>query len=106
MGRGGATGRAESRLKNRSVTFSLFREAAMAREFRVLHHRQSGGTGGHWDLVENPIPFRASSAQAPHGEGSLCSALQHLAEEGWVPVLDLAQPGAQSGESFLLLTRG
>ena len=77
----------------------------MAREYRILHHRQSGVAGGHWDLVENPIPFRASSAGAPHGDGSLCGALQHLAAEGWAPVMDMQCP-AQTGESFILLGRG
>lgn len=74
-------------------------------EYRILHHRQSMA-GGHWDLVENPIPYRTSSASAPHGDGTLCAALQHLNTEGWRPVMDLFQPGAQSGETFLLLTRG
>jgi hypothetical protein len=77
----------------------------MAREFRILHHRQSGLTGGHWDLVENPIPYRSTSGQDPHGDGSLCAALETLAKEGWLPAMDLQHQQAQSGESFLLLTR-
>lgn len=76
----------------------------MARQFRVLHHRQSLG-GGHWDLTENLIPYRSSTAAAPHGEGSLCGALEHLAEEGWVPIMDLVHMQAQAGESFMLLVR-
>jgi hypothetical protein len=78
----------------------------MAREFIILHHRQSGSAGGHWDLVENPIPYRSSTANAPHGDGSLCSALTHLAEERWEPVMDLAHVQVQSGETFILLGRG
>jgi hypothetical protein len=74
------------------------------REYRILHHRQSL-SGGHWDLVENPIPFRASQAQVPSGEGSLCAALEHLAEEGWKPCMDLYHAQAQAGESFLLLVK-
>lgn len=77
----------------------------MAREFRILHHRQSGPAGGHWDLVENPILFRTSSAAAPHGEGSLCAALTAVAEEGWEPLMNLDHVQAQSGETFILLTR-
>ncbi|HEU4752565.1 MAG TPA: hypothetical protein VFU47_05605 [Armatimonadota bacterium] len=77
----------------------------MTREFRILHHRQSGLTGGHWDLVENPIPYRSSQAESAHGDGSLCIALEALAAEGWLPVMDLQHQQAQSGESFLLLTR-
>ena len=77
----------------------------MAREFRILHHRQSGVTGGHWDLVENPIPYRSTNAQDPHGDGSLCAALEVLAADGWLPAMDLQHQQAQSGESFLLLTR-
>lgn len=77
----------------------------MAREFQILHHRQSGHSGGHWDLVENPIPYRASNANVPHGEGSLCAALQALAAEGWEPVMDLAHVQAQSGETFILIAR-
>ena len=76
----------------------------MAREYRILHHRQSLG-GGHWDLVENPIPFRASAANVPHGEGSLCTALQNLGEEGWKPIMDLYHAQAQAGESFILLLK-
>lgn len=78
----------------------------MPREFRILHHRQSGMAGGHWDLVENPIPYRASAAGAPHGDGSLCSALHQLAEDRWLPVMDLTHVQSQSGETFILLTRG
>jgi hypothetical protein len=78
----------------------------MAREYRVLHHRQSGATGGHWDLVENPIVFRPSGAAVAQGDGSLCAALQHLDEEGWSPVMELIVTGAQSGETFILLGRG
>jgi hypothetical protein len=77
----------------------------MAREFRILHHRHAP-TGGHWDLVENPIPHRASAGAAPHGEGSLCGALQTLAAEGWSPVMSLEHAQAQMGESFILITRG
>jgi len=77
----------------------------MAREFRILHHRQHGPTGGHWDVVENPIPYRATSANAPHGEGSLCLALQTLAEEGWEPQMTIGHQQSQSGESFILLAR-
>ena len=77
----------------------------MAREFCILHHRQSGMAGGHWDLVENPIPYRASVAGAPHGEGSLCAALHHLAEEGWLPEMNLAHVQSQSGETFILMAR-
>ena len=76
----------------------------MPREFTILHHRQAL-QGGHWDLTENPIPYRGSQANAPHGEGSLCSALGLLAREGWVPVLDLAHQQAQSGETFILMAR-
>jgi hypothetical protein len=78
----------------------------MAREFRILHHRQSGPAGGHWDVVENPIPYRASTASAPHGEGSLCAALQEVAEDNWEPVMNLDHVQLQSGESFILLSRG
>jgi hypothetical protein len=77
----------------------------MPLEYRILHHRQAGGTGGHWDLVENPIPYRASTAGTPHGDGSLCSALCHLGQEGWRPIMDLVHAQTQSGESFLLLAR-
>jgi hypothetical protein len=77
----------------------------MAREYRILHHRQSGSTGGHWDLVENPLPVRTATAEVPQGEGSLCGALQHLGEQGWDPALDLQQSG-QPGESFILMVRG
>ena len=78
----------------------------MARQFRILHHRQSLASGGHWDLVENVIPHRAAVAQAPHGDGSLCAALEHLGEEGWVPVMDLMNVQSQAGETFILLVRG
>jgi hypothetical protein len=77
----------------------------MAREYRILHHRQSLG-GGHWDLTENPMPYRASASTAPHGDGTLCGALQDLSEEGWAPVMELMHAGAQSGESFILMGRG
>jgi hypothetical protein len=77
----------------------------MSQEFSILHHRQHGPTGGHWDLVENPIPYRASAANAPHGEGSLCSALHHLAAEGWSPLMTIGHMQSQSGESFILLGR-
>jgi hypothetical protein len=76
----------------------------MARQYRILHHRQSLA-GGHWDLVENLIPYRSSSAAAPHGEGSLCAALEALEAEGWVTVMDLVHANAQPGESFILLGR-
>jgi hypothetical protein len=76
----------------------------MAREFRILHHRQSLG-GGHWDLAENPIPYRASTANAPQGDGTLCAALEQLGTDGWSPVMDLYHQQAQSNESFLLLSR-
>jgi hypothetical protein len=76
----------------------------MAKEFRILHHRHAVN-GGHWDLVENPIPHRAAAA-APHGEGTLCVALQNLASEGWSPLMNLEVAQAQLGESFLLLCRG
>ena len=76
----------------------------MAKEFRILHHRYST-TGGHWDLVENPLPYRAGAANAPHGEGSVCESLQQLAADGWTPVLELAHATAQSGELFILLSR-
>jgi hypothetical protein len=77
----------------------------MAREYRILHHRQSLG-GGHWDLTENPLPYRASAAASPHGDGTLCGALQSLGEEGWTPLMELMHAGAQSGESFILMSRG
>jgi hypothetical protein len=77
----------------------------MSLEYRILHHRQSGSTGGHWDLVENTIPYRAASANEPHGDGSLCGALTHLGQEGWRPVMDLIHAQTQSGETFLLLGR-
>jgi len=77
----------------------------MAREFRILHHRQALA-GGHWDLTENPMPYRSASAEAPHGDGTLCAALQLLAEDGWGPVMDLYHQQAQSNESFILLARG
>ena len=76
----------------------------MNREYRILHHRQSL-QGGHWDMVENPIPFRSAAANVAHGEGSLCAALQHVATEGWVPIMDLYHAQAQAGESFILLVR-
>lgn len=77
----------------------------MSLEYRILHHRQSGSTGGHWDLVENTIPYRASTASEPHGDGSLCSALTELGAHGWRPVMDLIHAQTQSGESFMLLAR-
>jgi hypothetical protein len=76
----------------------------MAREFRILHHRQSLA-GGHWDLTENPIPHRATAATAPQGDSSLCGALADLSAEGWVPIMDLDHAQAQVGETFILLTR-
>ena len=77
----------------------------MARQYRILHHRQSL-SGGHWDLTENPIPIRpgSSGAHVPQGSGSLCSALEALDAEGWVPVIDL-HAQAQPGETFILLMR-
>jgi hypothetical protein len=78
----------------------------MAREFRILHHRQSGPAGGHWDFVENPIPYRASTAMEAHGEGSLCLALAAAAEENWEPIMNLDHVQLQSGETFILLARG
>jgi hypothetical protein len=77
----------------------------MATEFRILHHRHAT-TGGHWDLVENPIPHRSAAAAAPHGEGTLCAALQSLAGEGWTVLMNLQVGQAQLGESFILLSRG
>ena len=77
----------------------------MSLEYRILHHRQSGSTGGHWDLVENTIPYRASTASEPHGDGSLCNALTLLGQEGWRPVMDMIHAQTQSGEAFLLLAR-
>ncbi len=77
----------------------------MSREFRILHHRQSGVDGGHWDLTENPIPFRANAERVPHGDGSLCAALNTLAGDGWIPVMVLNESIKQSGETFLLLAR-
>ncbi len=77
----------------------------MAREFRILHHRQSLA-GGHWDLVENPIPHRAAAAKAPQGDGSLCAALQVLADQGWTPIMEITHGQAQPGETFILLQRG
>ena len=76
----------------------------MAREYRILHHRSSLGAG-HWDLAENPMPYRASTTTAPHGDGTLCGALQLLGEEGWTPILDLSHAQAQANESFILLMR-
>lgn len=77
----------------------------MAREFRILHHRYTMGSG-HWDLVENPIPYRTATANVPHGESSLCAALQALGEEGWAPIMSLEHMQAQPGETFILLCRG
>jgi len=77
----------------------------MAREYIILHHRQAA-EGGHWDLVENPIPLRSAIAKAPHGEGTLCQALALLSGQGWTPVMDLPQTQATLGESFILLGRG
>ena len=77
----------------------------MAREYRILHHRQSL-SGGHWDLVENVIPYRSAGAAAAEGDGSLCNALQTLGEEGWSPLMDLGHVQTQPGETFLLLGRG
>ena len=76
----------------------------MAREYRILHHRQSLA-GGHWGLVENPLPYRPSTGGAPHGEGSLCGALEGLSGEGWVPLMDLIHAQSQPGESFILVAR-
>ena len=76
----------------------------MPREFRILHHRQSL-SGGHWDLVQNPLPYRASTAGTPHGESSLCGALEALAAEGWNPIMDLIHAQSQPGESFILVAR-
>lgn len=78
----------------------------MAREYRLLHHRQAGSSGGHWDLVENPIPYRTSGVmEAPHGEGSLCGALAAVAEEGWIPIMEMTHAHSQSGETFILVGR-
>ena len=77
----------------------------MAREYRILHHRQSGAAGGHWDLVENPIVYRTASSDAPQGDGSLCAALQKVGADGWVPIMELGEQQAQSGETFILLAR-
>jgi hypothetical protein len=77
----------------------------MAKEFRILHHRYSS-TGGHWDLVENPLPYRTTSGSTPHGEGTVCQALQQLAGEGWTPVMEFVHAQAQSGELFILLSKG
>jgi hypothetical protein len=77
----------------------------MAREFIILHHRQSV-TGGRWDLVENAVLTRAVSANAPHGEGSICGALRDLAEQGWTPAMELFSSLSQSGETHILLSRG
>jgi hypothetical protein len=77
----------------------------MAREFRILHHRQLLASG-HWDLVENVIPHRAATAAAPQGDGTLCAALGFLAAEGWIPVMDLVNVQAQAGETFILLVKG
>jgi hypothetical protein len=74
------------------------------REYRILHHRQSLN-GGHWDLVENPIPSRSAAASAPHGDGSLCAALQTVTQDGWQPLMDLGQAQAQPGETFILVAR-
>ena len=76
----------------------------MAREFRLLHHRQSV-TGGHWDLVENPVLTRSATNQAPQGDGTLCAALMALAEEGWLPAMELFGTLAQAGETHILLVR-
>ena len=77
----------------------------MAREYRILHHRQSGGGGGHWDLVENPIPYRSSTGTVPEGDATLCAALSNLSAEGWEPVMDFVHVHAQPGESFILIMR-
>ncbi len=76
----------------------------MAREYRILHHRQSH-TGGHWDLTENPIPYRSRDGSAPEGDGSLCAAMEFLDAQGWSPVMDFVHVQAQPGESFVLLVR-
>ena len=77
----------------------------MEREYRILHHRQALA-GGHWDLLENRAPFHTQTATPPHGEGTLCGALQVLAEEGWNPAMDLHHRQAQSNESYILMERG
>lgn len=77
----------------------------MAREYRILHHRQSV-TGGHWDLVENPVLTRSSASKSPQGDGSLCAALNSLGGEGWTPAMELFAPQAVSGEVHILLVRG
>jgi hypothetical protein len=74
------------------------------REYRILHHRQSH-TGGHWDLVENPIPYRSHAGFVPEGDGSLCGALEALGQDGWLPLMDFVHVQAQPGESFVLLYR-
>ena len=76
----------------------------MAREYRILHHRHSV-TGGHWDLVENAVLTRASTAHVPHGEGTLCAALTQLGEEGWQPMMELFGSHAVAGEAHVLLVR-
>lgn len=76
----------------------------MAREYRILHHRQAAESG-HWDLVENPIPHRSYTGSVPQGEGSFCAALQAVGEGGWEPVMPLAHVSAQVGESFILVAR-
>lgn len=77
----------------------------MTREYRVLHHRQQGIAGGHWDLTENPIPYRQTSDRTPHGDGSLCAALESLGGEGWSPVMEMEHAHSQPGETFLLIAR-
>ena len=76
----------------------------MPRQYRLLHHRQSM-SGGHWDLSENPIPHRPAAGQIPHGEGSLCGALEQLSTEGWSPILEMVTAQGQPGETFILITR-
>lgn len=76
----------------------------MARQYRILHHRQSL-SGGHWDLTENPLPHRSATANAPQGDGSLCAALEFLTEQGWHPVMSVDHAQAQAGETFILLGR-
>jgi hypothetical protein len=57
-------------------------------------------------LNEKHNTHLADKTAAPHGEGTLCAALQQLAEEGWSPLMNLVQAQAQMGESFILLSRG
>lgn len=77
----------------------------MAREYRILHHRQSV-TGGHWNLVDGPVLTRSAATHAPQGDSTLCMALTALSEEGWAPVMELYANQAQPGETHILLARG